>query len=83
MSFIVENEITIVGMFSQNGFHTIKIGAPVDIVFDNDPGRIYHAWISDIPKGVGQGQVATSGNARRHPCYWRCDSLSGGNFNSG
>src|SRR6202011_5025983 len=33
MSFIVENEITIVGMFSQNGFQTIKIGAPVDIVF--------------------------------------------------
>jgi multidrug resistance efflux pump len=61
MSFIVENEITIVGMFSQNGFQTIKIGAPVDIVFDNAPGRIYHAKITNIPKGVGQGQIATSG----------------------
>src|ERR1700680_4543241 len=29
MSFIVENEITIVGMFSQNGFQTIKDGTPV------------------------------------------------------
>jgi multidrug resistance efflux pump len=54
MSFIVENEITIVGMFSQNGFQTIKVGTSVDIVFDNTPGRIYHAVIADIPKGVGQ-----------------------------
>ena len=61
MSFIVENEITIIGMFSQNGFQTIKIGAPVDIVFDNAPGHIYHAQITAIPKGIGQGQIATSG----------------------
>src|SRR6266700_6750618 len=52
MSFIVEKEIIIVGMFSQNGFQTVKIGAPVDIVFDNAPGRIYHARITVIPKGV-------------------------------
>src|SRR6266851_4694703 len=48
MSFIVENEITLVGMFSQNGFQTIKDGASVDIVFDNAPGRIYHAKITAI-----------------------------------
>jgi multidrug resistance efflux pump len=65
LSFIVESEITIIGMFSQNGFQTIKIGAPVDIVFDNAPGRIYHAKITAIPKGVGQGQLATSGAIAR------------------
>ena len=65
MSFIVENEIIIVGMFSQNGFQTIKLGTPVDIVFDNAPGRIYHAKIMAIPKGVGQGQVAVSGTLAR------------------
>src|SRR5216684_2650033 len=65
MSFIVENEIIIVGMFSQNGFQTIKLGASVDIVFDNAPGRIYHAKITAIPKGVGQGQVAVSGTLAR------------------
>jgi multidrug resistance efflux pump len=65
MSFIVENEITIVGMFSQNGFQTIVIGTPVDIVFDNAPGRIYHAKITGIPKGVGQGQIAVSGTLAR------------------
>jgi multidrug resistance efflux pump len=65
MSFIVENEITIVGMFAQNGFQTINPGAPVEIVFDNAPGRIYHAKITGIPKGIGQGQIAVSGNLAR------------------
>jgi multidrug resistance efflux pump len=65
MSFIVENEITLVGMFSQNGFQTIREGAPVHIVFDNAPGRIYHARITAIPKGIGQGQVAVSGTLAR------------------
>ena len=65
MSFIVEKEITLVGMFSQNGFQTIKEGAAVDIVFDNVPGRIYHARIIAIPKGIGQGQVAVSGTLAR------------------
>ena len=65
LSFIVEKEITLVGLFSQNGFQTIKEGAAVDIVFDNFPGRIYHARIIAIPKGIGQGQVAVSGTLAR------------------
>ncbi|WP_249129834.1 fusaric acid resistance protein FusE [Bradyrhizobium sp. AUGA SZCCT0283] len=65
MSFIVEREITLVGMFSQNGFQTIKEGTLVDIVFDNAPGRIYHARITGIPKGIGQGQIAASGTLAR------------------
>jgi multidrug resistance efflux pump len=65
MSFIVENEITLVGMFAQNGFQTIKDGTPVDIVFDNAPGRIYHAKIRAIPRGIGQGQIAVSGTLAR------------------
>ena len=51
--------------FSQNGFQTIKEGAAVDIVFDNVPGRIYHAKIVEIPKGIGQGQIAVSGTLAR------------------
>jgi multidrug resistance efflux pump len=65
MSFIVEKEIALVGMFSQNGFETIKEGAAVDIVFDNAPGRIYHAKVTAIPKGIGQGQIAVSGTLAR------------------
>jgi multidrug resistance efflux pump len=65
MSFIVEKEIALVGMFSQNGFETIKEGAAVDMVFDNAPGRIYHAKVTAIPKGIGQGQIAVSGTLAR------------------
>src|SRR3954453_3576393 len=65
MSFVVENEITLVGMFSQNGFQTIKEGAPIQMVFDNVPGRIFHAAVLTIPKGIGQGQVAVSGTLAR------------------
>jgi multidrug resistance efflux pump len=61
MSFIVTDDITLVGMFSPNGFETLKPGAPVKLVFDDRPGRIYHANIVEIPQGVGQGQVAVSG----------------------
>jgi multidrug resistance efflux pump len=65
ISFIVENEITLIGLFSQNGFQTIKEGASVKIVFDNAPGKIYHAKILAIPKGIGQGQIAVSGTLAR------------------
>jgi multidrug resistance efflux pump len=61
MSFIVTDDIMLIGMFAPNGFQTIKPGAAVKLVFDNSPGRIYHGKILEIPEGVGQGQVATSG----------------------
>ncbi|MVT69712.1 biotin/lipoyl-binding protein [Bradyrhizobium pachyrhizi] len=61
MSFIISDDITIVGMFSPNGFQTIKPGATVKLVFDNDPGRIHQATILGIPQGVGQGEIAVSG----------------------
>jgi multidrug resistance efflux pump len=61
MSFIASDDIIIVGMFSPNGFQTIKPGAHVKLVFDNDPGRIHEASIVTIPEGIGQGQVAVSG----------------------
>jgi multidrug resistance efflux pump len=65
MSFIVTDEITIIGMFSPNGFETIKPDARVKLVFDDRPGRIYEAKIVDIPRGVGQGQAAVSGMLAR------------------
>src|SRR5205823_9108076 len=51
--------------FAQNGFQTIKEGARVQMVFDNMPGRIYHAAVLAIPKGIGQGQVAVAGTLAR------------------
>jgi multidrug resistance efflux pump len=65
MSFIVADDITIVGMFPPNGFQTIKPGAKVKLVFGDIPGRIFDATIVDIPRGVGQGQIAVSGMLAR------------------
>jgi multidrug resistance efflux pump len=65
LSFIVTDDVTLVGMFAPNGFETIKPGAAVKIVFDNYPGRIFHAKIRDIPRGVGEGQIAVSGTLAR------------------
>jgi multidrug resistance efflux pump len=65
MSFVITDEITIVGMFSPNGFETIKPDAAVNLVFDNRPGRVYRAKIIDVPRGVGEGQVAVSGMLAR------------------
>jgi multidrug resistance efflux pump len=65
MSFIPVDDITIVGMFAPNGFQTIRPGARVKLVFDHDPGAIHQANITEIPRGVGQGQVAVSGMLAR------------------
>ena len=48
-------------MFSPNGFPTVKPGAKVKLVFDDDPGRIHEATILTIPQGTGEGQMAVSG----------------------
>jgi multidrug resistance efflux pump len=65
LSFIVTDEITLIGMFSPNGFETVRPNAAVKIVFDNYPGRIFHAKVVEIPQGVGEGQVAVSGTLAR------------------
>lgn len=65
MSFIVASELTIIGTFSQNGFNTIQPGARVRLFFDVNPGRVHEATIVDIPRGVGQGEIAVSGTLAR------------------
>ena len=65
LSFILSGEITIVGVFDQNGFKTIKRGVSVNLVFANRPGEIYHSAIKEVVWGIGQGQVAVSGTLAR------------------
>lgn len=55
----------IVGMFAPNGYQTIKPGAPAKLVFDDNPGSIHHTTVVNIPRGVGQGQLAVSGTLAR------------------
>jgi multidrug resistance efflux pump len=61
LSFILADDVTLVGVFSQNGFQSIKLGATVKLVFANTPGHIYTSTVGNIMQGVGQGQIAVSG----------------------
>lgn len=65
MSFIVTSDLMIVGIFSQNGMRAIKPGATVQFVLDSQPGRLHSATVTDIPEGIGQGQIAVSGTLAR------------------
>jgi multidrug resistance efflux pump len=65
MSFIVADEIEIIGIFPQNGFQAIRPGAAVKLVFANAPGRIHRAEVGDVLRGVGEGQFAASGSLVR------------------
>jgi multidrug resistance efflux pump len=65
LSFIVAEEVFIIGVFDQNGFKNIKRGAPVKLVFANRPGEVFYSEIGDVLRGTGQGQVAVSGTLAR------------------
>jgi multidrug resistance efflux pump len=65
LSFILANEITIVGVFDQNGFKSIKPRVSVKLVFANRPGEIYYSAINDVLRGTGQGQLAVTGTLAR------------------
>jgi multidrug resistance efflux pump len=65
MSFIVADDIMIVGVFDQNGFKNIKRGALVKLVFANRPGEVYYSEIGEVLRGTGEGQVAVSGTLAR------------------
>jgi multidrug resistance efflux pump len=65
MSFIVADDIAIIGVFQQNGLEAIKPGASARLVFSNQPGRVYETKVLDIARGIGQGQLAVSGTLAR------------------
>lgn len=65
MSFIVAGDTAIVGVFDQAGYVSIRAGAPVRLVFANQPGKVFHARMGIAAQGIGQGQVAVSGSLFR------------------
>ncbi len=65
MSFILADATRLVGIFSQNGFQTIKPGARVQFALSNNPGHLYNSTVAEIVTGVGEGQIASSGTLAR------------------
>lgn len=62
MSFIVASETSIIGVFDQAGYVSIRPGAPVRLVFAHLPGQVFHSRMGAVAQGIGQGQVAVSGS---------------------
>jgi multidrug resistance efflux pump len=65
LSFILADDVMIIGIFDQNGFQSIKPGAVVKLAFVNRPGKIYDSEIAEVMEGIGQGQIAVSGTLAR------------------
>jgi multidrug resistance efflux pump len=65
MSFIPADATRLIGIFSQNGFQTIKPGARVQFALSNNPGHLYNSTVVEIVSGVGEGQIASSGTLAR------------------
>ena len=61
MSFVVLDAVQLVGIFSQNGYQTIKPGTRVQFALSSHPGHLYSSTIGEIVSGVGEGQIAASG----------------------
>ena len=61
LSFILAKDVTLIGVFSQNGSKSVKPGATVKLAFANEPGHIYKSTVGGMVQGVGQGQIAVSG----------------------
>ena len=77
--FIVEDEITLVGLFPQKtGFQTISKRERAWTSYSTTSlGGFTSASVLSIPKGVGQGQVAVSGTLAKNYRTRRGDRVSG------
>ncbi|WP_157091841.1 fusaric acid resistance protein FusE [Methylobacterium nodulans] len=65
MSFLIADDIVLLGVFQQNGLKTVIPGAKVRLVLANDPGRIHDAKVLRVGRGVGQGQLSATGTLAR------------------
>jgi multidrug resistance efflux pump len=65
LSFILADDMALVGVFEQNGFKHMKQGTLVKMVFASRPGVVVKTRISDIMRGIGPGQIAVSGTLAR------------------
>lgn len=61
LAFVDVESITITGVFNQNGFQRIRPGAAVRVAFSSVPGRIFDSTITEIVRGIGEGQISPSG----------------------
>jgi multidrug resistance efflux pump len=61
MTLVAVNDVWVRAEFTENNLGRIKIGTPVDILFDVAPGKIYPGKISSIGLGISASQPPPPG----------------------
>ena len=65
MSFLLAGDDHIIAVLPQNGLQAVEVGSKAGLVFANDPGRVHYTKVLAVGRGVGQGQLATTGTLAR------------------
>ena len=63
LTLVAVREVWINAEYTENNLGHMKVGTPVDIVFDVLPGRVYKGQVRSIGLGVSDGS-----NANPAPC---------------
>ena len=57
LTFIDASDVWINANFRENSLENVKIGDPVELVFDTLPGRVFKAEVQSVGWGVSQGSI--------------------------
>jgi multidrug resistance efflux pump len=61
LTLVAIHDVWINAEFTENNLGHMKVGTPVDIVFDALPGRVFKGQVRSIGLGVGQGSAPPPG----------------------
>ncbi len=62
MNFIYDEPLTLTGGFTSRSLRHIKVGDPVELAFESQPGQIHTAKVKAIARGTGEGALSPDGN---------------------
>ncbi len=61
MTLVALSDVWIRVEYTENNLGHLRVGTPVEILFDILPGRVFHGEVSSIGLGVSAGQASTPG----------------------
>ena len=62
MTLIAIHNVWINAEFTENNLGLLRVGSPVDLVFDAIPGQVFAGRLGSIGLGVSEGQAQPAGN---------------------
>ena len=61
LTLVANHDVWIDAEYTENNLGHLRVGSPVDIVFDAMPGRVFHGTVRSIGLGVGTGSNPPAG----------------------